>query len=215
MAEGLAAQPAEEPPKASITTAVDARRETVDAQGPQRHASAARSHPRPRLYTLVPAPDVDPSVAQRLPVTVRCERDLGIGSQVWVQHECWELVERHPTPDDTPQRAAFLCATSPTPRARILAGPRESSLYEPDLLDLIHGVRHVHADETPTTRTIQTAIGAALHGGAAVDANLDADALHVLAQAIRGIEIRQGLSPTLQELGSNLNQHFDDLGRIR
>jgi hypothetical protein len=167
------------------------------------------------MYTLVPAPHVDPSVGQRLPVTVRCERELRIGSQVWVQHECWELMESHAAPHDAPQRSAFLCATSPPPRARILAGSRESSLYEPDLLDLAHAVRHVHADETPATRTIQAAIRAALHGGADVDADLHGDALHVLAQAIRRLEISQGLSPALQELGWNLNQHFDDLRQVR
>jgi hypothetical protein len=36
----------------------------------------------------------------------------------------------------------------------------------------------------------------------------------VLAQAIRGLEIDQGLSPALQELGRNLNQHFDDLKQV-
>ena len=169
---------------------------------------------QPCLYTLVPAPNADPSVLQRLPVTVRCERALGVGSQVWDQHECWELVATDAAPDDAPQRAAFLCATSPLPRARILAGARESWLYEPDLLDLAPAVRRVHADETPATRGIQAAIRAALHGGAEVDANLEGDALRVLAQAIRGLEISQGLSPALQELGRNLNQHFDDLKQV-
>jgi hypothetical protein len=167
---------------------------------------------QPCLYTLVPAPNADPSVSQRLPVTVRCERALGVGSQIWVQHECWQLVAREAAPDDAPQHAAFLCATSP--RARILAGARESWLYEPDLLDLAPAVRRVHADETPATRTIQAAIRAALHGRAEVDANLEGDALRVLAQAIRGLEISQGLSPALQELGRNLNQHFDDLKQV-
>ena len=69
----------------------------------------------------------------------------------------------------------------------------------------------VHADETPATRTIQAAIRVALHGGADVEANLEGDALRVLAQAIRGLEISRGLSPALRELGGNLNQHFDDL----
>jgi hypothetical protein len=120
----------------------------------------------PCLYTLAPAPNADPGVPQRLPVTVRCERALGVGIQIWVQHECWELVAR----DAAPERAAFLCATSPLPRARILAAARESWLYEPDLLDLAGAVRRVHADETPATRTIQAAIRAALHGGAEVEA---------------------------------------------
>ena len=96
-------------------------------------------------------------------------------------------------------------------RARILAGRHESSLYEPDLLDLADAVRHVHAEQTPATRTIQAAIRAALDGGADVEAKLEGDALRVLAQAIRGLEITQGLSPALQELAWTLNQHFDDL----
>jgi len=169
---------------------------------------------QPCLYTLVPAPNADPGVPQRLPVTVRCERALGVGNQIWVQHECWELVARDAAPDDAPQRAAFLCATSPLPRARIVAAARESSLYEPDLLDLASAVRRVHADQTPATRTIQAAIRAALHGGAEVEANLEGDALRVLAQAIRGLEISQDLSPALQELGRSLNQHFDDLKQV-
>ena len=165
----------------------------------------------PCLYTLAPAPDADPAVPQPPAVTVRCERVLGIGSQVWVQSECWELVAKDTASVETPERAAFLCATSPLPRARIVAGARESPLYEPDLLDLAPAVRHVHADETPATRTIQAGIRAALHGGAEVEANLEGDALRVLAQAIRGLEISQGLSPALAELARNLNQHFDDL----
>jgi len=76
-------------------------------------------------------------------------------------------------------------------------------------------VRHVHADETPATRTIQAAIRAALDGGAQVEANLEGDALPVLAQAIRGLQISHSLSPALQELRRNLNQHFDDLKRVR
>jgi hypothetical protein len=147
-------------------------------------------------------------------VTVRSDRELSVGNQIWVQQECWELVERHAPLDDAPQRSAFLCATLPPPRARILAGPHESWLYEPDLLDLARAVRLLHADETPTTRTIQAAIRAALHGGADVEANLEGDALRILAQAIRGLEISRGLSPALQELGGKLNQHFDDLKEV-
>lgn len=187
----------------------DAR--TVEARAGRRTLTRASAQVQACLYTLVPAPDADPSVPQQPAVTVRCDRALGIGSQVWVQSECWELVARDAAPDDAPERSAFLCSTSPQPRARIVAGARECSLYEPDLLDLAPAVRHVHADETPATRTIQAAIRAALHGGAAVEANLEGDALRVLAQAIRGIEISQGLSPALAELGRNLNQHFDDL----
>ena len=162
----------------------------------------------------MPAAGVDPSGRQRLPLTVRCERELRIGNQVWVQQECWELTERDAAPEDAPQLLAFLCATSPLPRARILAGRHESSLYEPDLLDLAHAVRQVHADETAATRTIQAAIRAALDGGADVEAKLQGDALRVLAQAIRGLEISHSLSPALQELAGNLKQHFDDLKEI-
>jgi hypothetical protein len=92
-----------------------------------------------------------------------------------------------------------------------MAGEHECWLYEPDLIDLARAVRIVHADESPATRTIQAAIRAALHGGSSVEANLEGDALRVIAQAIRGLEIDRGLSPALQELGANLNQHFDDL----
>jgi hypothetical protein len=116
--------------------------------------------------------------------------------------------------DDAPQGSAFLCTTWPPPGARILAGPRECSLYEPDLLDLARAVVNVHAEETPATRTIRAAIRAALHGGADVEANLESDALRILVQAIRGLEISRGLSPALRELGGNLNQHFDDLKRL-
>jgi hypothetical protein len=175
----------------------------------------ARAETQPCLYTLLPAPHVDPTVPQRLPVTVRCDRELRVGDQVWVQQECWELVETHAPLDDDAQRPAFLCATSPQPRARILAGAHESWLYEPDLLDLARAVRLVHADETPATRTIQAALRAALHGDTAVEANLEGHALRVLAQAIRGLEISRDLSPALQELGRNLSQHFDDLKQIR
>jgi len=166
------------------------------------------------LYTLVPAPPRDPSVPQRLTLTVRSDRELGVGNQVWVQQECWELVEKHAPLDDAPQRAAFLCATSPAPRARILAGQHECSLFEPDLLDLARAVVSVHADETPATRTIRAAIRAALHGGADVEANLEGDALRILAQAIRGLEISGGLSPALRDLGAKLNQHFDELKSV-
>jgi len=165
-------------------------------------------------YTLVPAPPADPGVQQRLPVTVRSDRELRIGNQIWVEQECWELVDPHAPLDDASQRVAFLCATLAPPRARILAGPHESWLYEPDLLDLAGAVRRVHADETPTTRTIQAAIRAALHGDTEVEANLEGDALRVLAQAIRGLEISHGLSPALRELGRKLNQHFDDLKQV-
>ena len=173
--------------------------------------STVARQPRPCLYTLVPQPDVDPSVRPRLPVTVRCERELRIGSQIWLQQECWEITKRYAAPGDTPQRAAFLCTTKPPPRACILAGARETSLYEPDLLDLAYAVRHVHADETPATRTIQAAIRAALDGRADVHAELRGDTLRVLAQAIRGLALSRGLSPALQELGWNLSQHFDEL----
>jgi hypothetical protein len=183
----------------------------VDQAVAVNRVTKARAQIQPCLYTLVPEPQVDPTVVRRLPVTVRCDRELGVGNQIWVQQECWEVVASHAPLDDAPQRAAFLCATSASPRACILAGPYESWLYEPDLLDLVRAVRLVHADETPATRTIQAALRAALHGGADVEANLEGDALRVLAQAIRGFEISRGLSPALQDLGRNLNQHFDDL----
>jgi len=185
-------------------------------QTKRRPVTGSRKQLTPCLYTLVPAPPPEPSVGKQVPVTVtvRCERELDIGSQVWVQQECWELVERHAPPDDAPERRAFLCATSPPPRARILAGDHESWLYEPDLLDLARAVRHVHADETPATRTIQAAIRAALDGAADVEANLAGSALRVLAQAIRGLEISHGLSSALHELARNLNQHFDDLKEL-
>ena len=166
------------------------------------------------LYTLVPAPPRDPSVPQQLTVTVRSDRELDVGNQVWVQQECWELVKRQAPLDDAPKRPVFLCATTPPPRARILAGLHECSLYEPDLLDLASAVVNLHADETPTTRTIRAAIRAALHGGAAVEANLEGDALRVLAAALRGLEISSGLSPALRELGAKLNQHFDELKTV-
>jgi hypothetical protein len=183
----------------------------ADHVGAVNRVTKARTQIQPSLCTLVPEPHVDPTVVQRLPVTVRSDRELSVGNQVWVQQECWEVVAIHAPLDDAPQRAAFLCATSASPRARILAGPYESWLYEPDLLDLVRAVRLVHADETPATRTIQAALRAALHGSADVEANLEGDALRVLAQAIRGFEISRDLSPALQELGRNLNQHFDDL----
>jgi hypothetical protein len=163
------------------------------------------------LYTLIPAPHDDQNVPQRLPVTVRSDRELGVGSQVWVQQECWELVEPHASVDDAPERVAFLCSTSPHARARIVAGTHESWLYEPDLMELARAVSDVHADETPATRTIQAAIRAALHGGAEVEANLEGDALRVLALAIRGLEISRGISPALMDLSGKLNLHFDDL----
>ena len=165
------------------------------------------------LYTLVPSPPADPSVLQRPPVTVRWERELSVGDQIWVQQECWELVETLAPLEETPERSAFLCATSPPPRARVLAGEHESWLYEPDLIDLDRAVRHVHVDETPAARTIRAAIRSALHGDAAVEANLEGDALRLLAQAIRGLEISRDLSPALQELARKLNLHFDDLKR--
>jgi hypothetical protein len=169
---------------------------------------------RTRLYTLVPAPDADPSARQRPPVTVRCDRQLDVESQIWVQQECWQLLETCAALDDAPQRASFLCATSAPPRARVLVGHYETWLYEPDLIDLAGAVRGVHADDTPATRTIQAAIRVALHGGADVDANLEGDALRVLAQAIRGLEISRDLSPTLRDLARNLTQHFDDLKQV-
>jgi hypothetical protein len=82
------------------------------------------------------------------------------------------------------------------------------------LLDLARAVVNLHADETPTTRTIRAAIRAALHGGADVGANLEANALRILAQAIRGLELTGGLSPALAELAANLNQHFDELKSV-
>jgi hypothetical protein len=145
---------------------------------------------------------------------VRSDRELDVGNQIWVQQECWELVKRHAPLDEAPQRSAFLCTTSPLPRARILAGTHECSLYEPDLLDLARAVVNLHADETPTTRTIRAAIRAALHGGADVGANLEGNALRILAQAIRGLELTGGLSPALAELAANLNQHFDELKSV-
>ena len=163
------------------------------------------------LYTLVPAPDADPDVSQRPPVTVRSDRELAVGNQVWVQQECWELVEPHASVEDAPERVAFLCSTSPKARARIVAGPHESWLFEPDLMELARAVSDVHADETPATRTIQAAIRAALYGGAEVEANLEGDALRVLAQAIRGLEISRGISPALMDLSGKLSHHFDDL----
>jgi len=196
---------------ANVDRVIPAR--TAEAGAGRRYLTKARAQMQPCLYTLVPAPNADPSVLQRLPVTVRCDRELSLGNQIWVQQECWEIAERHAPLDDIPQRTAFLCATSPLPRARILAGAHESWLYEPDLLDLARAVRLVHADETPTTRTIRAAIRAALRGGS-VEANLDGDALRILAQAIRGLEISRGLSPALHELGRKLNQHFDDLKQV-
>ena len=168
-----------------------------------------------RLYSLIPAPPADPAVLQRPPVTVRSARELAVGSQIWAQQECWELVERHVPLDDAPQLPAFLCAALAQPRARIVAGSHESWLYEPDLLDLDRAVAVVHADETPSTRTIRAAIRAALYGGSEVEANLEGDALRVLAQAIRGLEISRGLSPALRELSGNLNNHFEDLKSVR
>jgi hypothetical protein len=173
----------------------------------------SRAHRRPCLYTLVPSPPADPSVLQRPPVTVRCERELGVGDQIWVQQECWELVETRAPLDETPQRSAFLCATSPPPRARVLAGAHESWLYEPDLIDLARAVRQVHTDETRATRTVRAAIRGALRGDTAVEANLEGDALRLLAQAIRGLELSRDLSPALRELGRKLNLHFDALKR--
>jgi hypothetical protein len=168
-----------------------------------------------RLYSLIPVLPADPEAPQRLPVTVRSDRELSVGSQVWAQQECWELVERIDSLEDTQERPAFLCATLAQPRARIVAGSHESSLYEPDLLDLERAVMMVHADETPSTRMLRAAIRVALHGGTGVEANLEGDALRVLAQAIRGIEISNGLSPALMELSGNLNQHFEDLKPVR
>jgi hypothetical protein len=173
----------------------------------------SRARRQPCLYTLVPSPPADPNVVQRPPVTVRCERELGVGDQIWVQQECWELVEARDPLDETPGRSAFLCATSPPPCARVLAGAHESWLYKPDLIDLARAVRQVHIDETRAARTIRAAIRSALHGDTAVEANLEDDALRLLAQAIRGLEISRDLSPALQELGRNLNLHFDDLKR--
>jgi hypothetical protein len=146
-------------------------------------------------------------------VTVRCERELTVGDQIWVQQECWELVDRHAPLDETPERDAFLCATSPSPRARVLAGEYECWLYEPDLLDLARAVRHVHADETPAARTIRAAIRSALDGDTAVEANLEGDSLRLLAAAIRGLEISRDVSPALQQLSRNLSLHFDDRKR--
>jgi hypothetical protein len=173
----------------------------------------SRAQVQPCLYTLVPSPPADPGVLQRPPVTVRCEYEPTVGDQIWVQDECWELVERHAPLDETPQRTAFLCATSALPRARVLAGAYESWLYEPDLLDLASAVRRVHADETRAARTIRAAIRVALHGDTDVEVNLEGDALRLLAQAIRGLEISRDLSPALQELDRKLNLHFDDLKR--
>jgi hypothetical protein len=160
---------------------------------------------------MIPAPPAAPEVLQRPPVTVRSDRELTVGSQIWAQQECWELVERRDSLDDGPQRPAFLCAALAQPRACIVAGSHESCLYEPDLLDLDRAVVVVHADETPSTRTIRAAIRVALHGDSDVEANLEGDALRVLAQAIRGLEISSGLSPALMELSGNLSQHFEDL----
>jgi hypothetical protein len=148
-------------------------------------------------------------------VTVRSDRKLTVGSQIWAQQECWELVQRRDSLDDAAQRPAFLCAALAQPRARIVAGSYESWLYEPDLFDLDRAVVVVHADETPSTRTIRAAIRVALHGGSAVEANLEGDALRVLAQAIRGLEISSGLSPALMELSGNLSKHFEDLKPAR
>jgi hypothetical protein len=146
---------------------------------------------------------------------MRCDRELDVASQVWVQQECWELLERCAALDDAPQLDAFFCATSAPPRARVVVGHGETSLFEPDLIDLAGAVRGVHADDTPATRTIQAAIRVALHGGADVDASLQGDALRVLAQAIRGLEISRDLSPALRELAGNLNQHFDELKQVQ
>ena len=44
-----------------------------------------------------------------------------------------------------------------------------------------------------------------------MEANLEGNALRILAQAIRGLEISSGLSPALQQLAGNLNHHFDEL----
>jgi hypothetical protein len=184
---------------------------TVEVRAGVRDLTMTRTQMQQGLYTLIPEPPANPGVLQRIPVTVRSDRELSVGNQIWVQQECWEIVDRHAPLDDAPQRSAFLCTTSPPPRACILAGPHESWLYEPDLLDLARAVLGVHADETPATRTIRAAIRAALHGDADVEANLEGDALRILAQAIRGLEISVGLSPALRELGGNLNQHFDDL----
>jgi hypothetical protein len=145
---------------------------------------------------------------------MRCDRNLDVESQVWVQQECWELLERCAAVDEAPQRDAFLCGTSASPRARVVVGHHETWIYEPDLIDLAGAVRGVHADDTPATRTIQAAIRVALHGGVDVDANLQGDALRVLAQAIRGLEISRDLSPALRELARNLTQHFDDLKQV-
>jgi len=163
------------------------------------------------LYTLVPEPPTDATAPERTTLTVRSDRDLGVGSQIWAQQQCWEIVHAHAPLEDTPERTAFLCSTSPQPRACIMAGAHESWLYEPDLLELDHAVVDVHTDETPTTRTIRAAIRAALYGGAEVEANLEGDALRIIAQAIRGLELGPGLSPALRQLGSNLSHHFDDL----
>ena len=44
-----------------------------------------------------------------------------------------------------------------------------------------------------------------------MEANLEGDALRILAAALRGLEINSGLSPALRDLGAKLNQHFDEL----
>ena len=52
-----------------------------------------------------------PGRPQRLPLTVRSDRDLGIGRPIWAQQECWELVESRGPLEDSPERVAFLCDT--------------------------------------------------------------------------------------------------------
>ena len=188
-----------------------ARRPHESSRVATRYPSKPSAQTEQRLYTLVPPPPIDADDPQRLPLTVRSDRDLCIGSQIWAQQECWELVESHAPLEDSPERVAFLRDTSPSaarphPRRRT----RELAVRtRPPRAR--QGGRGCPRGRDAGTRTIRAAIRAALDGGSGVQANLEGDALRILAQAIRGLEISSGLSPALRQLGGNLNHHFDDL----
>src|SRR5436305_2084149 len=84
---------------------------TIEARTGVRDLATTRPQMQHGLYTLVPEPPPDPGVLPRIPVTVRSDRELSVGNQIWVQQECWEIVDRHAPLDEAPQRSAFLCAT--------------------------------------------------------------------------------------------------------
>ena len=152
---------------------------TIEARDGTRLVTNARTQVQSCLYTLIPSAPADPSVVQRPPVTVRCDRELAVGNQIWVQDECWELVSRHAALEVTPQRSAFplrdfaLASRTHSSPAHTRAGCTNRRPARPSP----SGRGSCTLIRRPQLAPFRRRSAAALQGDTDVKANLEGDAL--------------------------------------